>query len=247
MRCFHLITLFFLSSYSWGYYLASPLLDRLNLINEKKTVYEVFVVNNEKEAIEIDLQIGKCKTDLKGNTKLEDLEGSGFQVEILTKNRSIEPKEKKGFTISINAENVPKETAFTAIGVLVSKKEKPAPLNGPEKNKPQVKIVQNFLIQLFTKTAKAPNGTVELKTITKEGKKVILELANHSKNLLDTDLFFFMNKGAEAVKEPIVKKVRVLPDQSRLFELDLPEELITQGQLFIDDPNFDLYQKELKF
>jgi hypothetical protein len=216
------------------------------MVTNKVQTYEVAVTNNEDKQIEAEIKIGMIQVDHQGTVRLDGDLPKGVVIEELFTDCKVPSGERKTFPIKIDVRNLDKSYTFIPVGILISKKEKPKEIEySGEGVQAGVTILQNYLVQVLLKTEKAPSGKIALPDFNIEGNKVTLDLKNDSSNLLEGEIYAFLTKGKKTVKEPVIFRTRIFPGKSRLVQFELPSEEISKAQIFIDNPNFELFQKEI--
>jgi hypothetical protein len=230
-----------------SYQLVSPLLDHINFVSEKTHDYKVSILNNEEEDIEAEILFSGLIQKKDGLATLAESLPDGIKVTDLNKNYFIPKGQRKEFMYRIDTSEVLKDIPFSALGILIGKKEQnKKSLSSKEVEKVEAGFIirQKFLVQLMMKLQKTGIGKAEIDEVQFTDDKILFTVKNPSKHLLEGDVTLFAKNLSNKTNDPINYYVRVLPENERIYSFDFKNEDINCVQLFFDNPHFELIEKE---
>jgi len=230
--------------------LNSSLLQRINLVEKKSEVYSLDITNNEDEDLICEIDYGYLVMREDGvvtvNKVVVDknfpIQGPSLTVPI--------PKGKQVKTpITIQKIANQKLPPTLQVGMLVRKHKKPEPANPLNKENTVatgITTIQQYLIQFLVQNSRTSIGSYQVSNLKINADSVEFDIENPTEQDGEPEITFFLTKNNQPINEPIKKKMRIFPQTKRHYQLALTEKEISSCQLFIDDPHFEMVQKEIK-
>jgi hypothetical protein len=242
--CAILLTL--IPQFSYCYFVSGGLLQHVNVVGKESETFSIEVINDEKEEIICDVEYGYLEMRKDGSVIIHKIDNDeNYPLIGPAVTDPIPAGERGKVSFRIERAKAPKNADCLTLGILVTKKAKPIKFNSTEQISAGLQIVQNYLFQVYAQMNRANTGKFVVENFDISDEKIAFEITNTSQQVAEPELIIFLNKGKDSLQDPIRKKMRILPDVTRKMELNLQEAGVTKAQVFIDDPNFEIFQKEI--
>jgi hypothetical protein len=248
VRMLFLMQLIFMTP-SQALILNSPLLQRINLVENKSEVYSLDITNNEEEDLICEIEYGYLIMQENGNVIVKQAVGDkNFPIQGPSLTEPI-PKGKQVKTpITIRKSSNQKVPPTIQVGMLVRKHRKPVPSNPLRKDEAVsagIITIQQYLIQFLVQNSRTSIGLYEVSNLKIQPGSIEFDIENPTEQDGEPEVTFFLTKNNQPIAEPIKKKMRIFPHTKRHYTVPLEEKDISSCQLFIDDPLFEMVQKEI--
>lgn len=229
-----------------AYYVSGGLLQHVEMIGKDSGAFSIDIINDEKEEIICDVEYGNLEMKKDGSIILHKIKSlDNFPLKGPSETDPIPSNGRGTVTFKIIRSLAPQNAESMSLGVLVTKRSKPPKFNSTEKISAGLQVVQNYLFQVYAHLNRTKTGQFKLDNFSIDDEKLKFHICNDSENVAEPELICFLTKENQSIKEPIKRKMRILPYVTREYELLLPEPGITKAQVFIDDPHFEIIQKEI--
>ena len=227
-----------------AYYVTGGLLYHVNLVKQNSDNITFDIVNDEKEDNIFNIEYGTIEISQDGVVTLNKNDNQSLPIVGPSTSLPVPAGDKQTITIEIKKQNPNSHANYLSLGVLVSKVSKDMQVESHGQVTTAFKIVQNYLIQVYAQLKRPEIGQIEIDKAKLNGQFLEFELTNHSKELAESEVFVFLKKENKSLGEPLKRKTRILADHTRTLKFELNDNDVTSAVVFIDDPNFELAQKE---